>query len=157
MNEYLKSSPEVGIVGPKISNSKMQPTRSYMRFLDVRMLFLGSKFLKHLIDTQKYKLHFSWYDFDSIQKVPWISGDEGYFLYLEDMDICLQVTRIGYQVVYFPEAEIIHYFGASSESSFDKLNSPYQNSMRHYFEKNSSRVHLWIARLYLAFLKSFSK
>ena len=151
----------------------MQPTRSYMRFLDVRMLFLGSKFLKHLIDTQKYKLHFSWYDFDSIQKVPWISGacmmikrnifeqaglfDEGYFLYLEDMDICLQVTRIGYQVVYFPEAEIIHYFGASSESSFDKLNSPYQNSMRHYFEKNSSRVHLWIARLYLAFLKSFSK
>ena len=172
MNEYLKSHSEVGIVGPKIFNFEGQPTRSYMRFLDLKKLFFGSRIFKHLIDIEKYRIHYSNYDYKSIQRVPWISGacmmmkrnvfeqaglfDEGYFLYLEDMDICLQVTRIGYQVVYFPKAEIIHYFGGSSKSSFDKLNSTHQNSITHYFEKNFSRVHLWIAKLYLVLLKLFS-
>jgi len=169
MNKYLKVHPEVGIVGPKIFNSKGQPTRSYMRFLDIRKLFLGSKYFRPLINTEKHKLHFSWYDFDSIQKVPWISGacmmikrhafqqaglfDEGYFLYLEDMDLCLQVTKIGYQVLYLPKAEITHYFGGSSQSNSNTLNSIHRNSIIYYFEKNFSRVHFWIAKLHLASFK----
>ena len=43
MFEYLKAHSRVGIVGPKILNSVRQPTRSYMRFLDIKKLFLGSK------------------------------------------------------------------------------------------------------------------
>jgi GT2 family glycosyltransferase len=169
MNEYLKAHPEVGIVGPKIFNSKGQPTRSYMRFLDLRKLFLGSEILKHFIDVEKYRIHHSEYDYDSIKKVPWISGacmmtrrkvfqqaglfDERYFLYLEDMDLCLQVTKLGYAIVYFPQAEIIHYFGGSSENNHHKLSLIHKDSMIHYFKKNFSCFHYLIAKLYITYFR----
>ena len=40
--------------------------------------------------------------------------DEGYFMYLEDMELCLQVRRAGYRVVYLPTVEARHVGGASS-------------------------------------------
>ena len=40
--------------------------------------------------------------------------DEGYFMYLEDMELCLQVRRAGYRVVYVPTVEARHVGGASS-------------------------------------------
>lgn len=40
--------------------------------------------------------------------------DEGYFMYLEDMELCLQIRRAGYRVVYLPTVEARHVGGASS-------------------------------------------
>ena len=40
--------------------------------------------------------------------------DEGYFMYLEDMELCLQMRRAGYRVVYLPTVEARHVGGASS-------------------------------------------
>jgi N-acetylglucosaminyl-diphospho-decaprenol L-rhamnosyltransferase len=40
--------------------------------------------------------------------------DEGYFMYLEDMELCLQIRKAGYRVVYLPTVEARHVGGASS-------------------------------------------
>jgi GT2 family glycosyltransferase len=40
--------------------------------------------------------------------------DEGYFMYLEDMELSLQVRRAGYRVVYLPTVEARHAGGGSS-------------------------------------------
>lgn len=40
--------------------------------------------------------------------------DEGYFMYLEDMELCLQLRQVGYRVVYLPTVEARHVGGASS-------------------------------------------
>ena len=40
--------------------------------------------------------------------------DEGYFMYLEDMELCLQVRRAGFRIVYLPTVEARHVGGASS-------------------------------------------
>jgi len=167
MNDYLKAHPQVGIVGPKILNNQHQPTRSYMRFLNIKSLFLGSKYFKLFFDVERYRMHFSLYDFSSIQQVPWVSGaclmvkrnifqeaglfDERYFLYLEDMDLCLQVEKLGYRIVYLPTAEIVHLFGGSS-SRTEPLSQVHKNSMAYYFKKNFPITHYWIAKLYLSFL-----
>ncbi len=34
--------------------------------------------------------------------------DEGYFMYLEDADICRRLRRIGWDVLYVPEVSIVH-------------------------------------------------
>ena len=171
MIDYLKAHPNVGIVGPKIFNCQHKPTRSYMRFLDIKKLFLGSKYFKLFFDVERYRMHFSLYDFSSIQQVPWVSGaclmvkrnifqkaglfDERYFLYIEDMDLCLQVGKLGYRIVYFPTAEIVHLFGESS-SITEPLSQVHKNSMAYYFKKNFPITHYWIAKLYLSFFyKSF--
>jgi GT2 family glycosyltransferase len=164
---YLDVHHDAGIVGPKILNEHHQPTRSYMQFMDAGTLFLGSKNLRFLFAVEKHRLHFSQYDYDSIQNVPWLSGaslmiarnifeeaglfDEHYFLYLEDMDLCLQVHKRGYQVVYFPHAEITHLFGGSSNQQHDRLNQLYNESMAYYFHKNYPGIQYFLAKLYIRF------
>ncbi len=41
--------------------------------------------------------------------------DERYFFYFEDIDYCRKVKRAGLKVYYLPEAEIIHFEGASGK------------------------------------------
>lgn len=40
--------------------------------------------------------------------------DETYFFYGEDIDFCYRIRQAGYQIVYFPHVEVLHYKGASS-------------------------------------------
>jgi GT2 family glycosyltransferase len=81
--------------------------------------------------------------------------DEHYFLYLEDMDICMQVNRLGYDVVYYPLVEIIHMFGGSSNHDPDQLHKVYDNSMAYYFRKNMPRVQYLLAMMYILFFPHF--
>ena len=171
MTMYLKENAGVGILGPKILTSHHQPTRSYMRFLDAKKLFLGSKHIRFFVDVEKYRIHFPLYDYNSIQKVPWLSGaclmiarkvfeeaglfDEHYFLYFEDMDLCLQVNRLGYDVVYFPVVEIIHMFGGSSKKHPDQLHKLHDNSMAYYFRKNIPGIQYLLAMLYIWLFSDF--
>jgi GT2 family glycosyltransferase len=168
MINYLKTHPQVGIVGPKILDYQHQPCSSFQRFLDVKKLFLGSKYLKHVLDVEKYRMSYPSYDFTSIQDVEWVSGaclavrrdvfeevgfwDEKYFLYYEDMDLCYQVFKSGYRVVYYPEAAITHLFGQSARKSIQNLKKIEKNSMRYYFKKNCPLIHYWIAVIYSYFL-----
>jgi GT2 family glycosyltransferase len=164
MMTYIKDNPDIGIVGPKVVGPENHPSRSYMRFLDVKSLFLGTKYLSWFIDTEKYRLHYDHYDYSSTQSVPWLSGaclmtsrhvfqeagcfDEHYFLYLEDMDLCMQVKKNGYSNVYLPSAEIVHLFGGSSEPKKSELKKIYLISANHYFRKNFSTIEYWLAKLY---------
>jgi GT2 family glycosyltransferase len=41
--------------------------------------------------------------------------DEAFFFYNEDIDLCHRISERGYQIFYYPEAQIIHYGGKTSE------------------------------------------
>ncbi|MCP4426493.1 MAG: glycosyltransferase family 2 protein [Chloroflexi bacterium] len=40
--------------------------------------------------------------------------DETYFFYGEDIDFCYRIREAGYQIIYYPHVETLHYKGASS-------------------------------------------
>jgi GT2 family glycosyltransferase len=72
----------------------------------------------------------SYADFDQTHSVPVIAGsfmmmpravfdrlggwDETYFFYGEDIDICYRIGALGYEIIYYPHVEVLHYKGASS-------------------------------------------
>jgi GT2 family glycosyltransferase len=62
--------------------------------------------------------------------------DERYFMYLEDIDLCLRASQKGWQVVYVPKARLIHHWGKSSEQDKAKMNEEHRRSMYIFFEKN---------------------
>jgi GT2 family glycosyltransferase len=43
--------------------------------------------------------------------------DEKFFLYWEDADLCRKMRDAGWKVIYYPEAEVYHYTGTSSDTA----------------------------------------
>lgn len=46
-----------------------------------------------------------------------------YFMYAEDMDLCLKIKRLGLRVYHAPRAEVLHHGGGSSRTCFSKFST----------------------------------
>jgi len=66
--------------------------------------------------------------------------DENFYFWLEDVDLCWRVKKLGYQLYYNAQAKIIHLGGASSAmwSDFKRLYN-FRVSMVKYFQKHLPR------------------
>lgn len=94
---------------------------------------------------------------DHEQEVDWMPGasmmirrqvfeavglmDEGYFLYYEETDFCLQAKRIGWQCWYVPQSRVMHMLGQSTGVTAKgraprRLPQYWYDSRRRYFRKN---------------------
>lgn len=93
--------------------------------------------------------------------------DERFFMYGEDIDLCLRIKEAGYQIVYYPEASIIHYKGGSSKKRRTKVIYDFHNAMwlfykKHYIKKYNIGittlvfVGIW-AKYTLEIIKNFFK
>jgi GT2 family glycosyltransferase len=73
--------------------------------------------------------------------------DEGYFLHVEDVDLCWRVRQQGGQVLFHPRAEVIH-IGGTSQSSPLKVEFHKGVGLARYFRKRASgpgqRLAAWL-------------
>ena len=60
---------------------------------------------------------------------------EEYFLYLEDVDYCLQVRKLGLKIIYLPHVKILHKEGATTKDTKETPNFYYTNRNRLIFAK----------------------
>jgi GT2 family glycosyltransferase len=61
--------------------------------------------------------------------------DERFFMYTEDVDLCLSMARRGRKVLYVAGAEILHYRGRSASRN-PEVERRRQQSHIAYYEKN---------------------
>jgi N-acetylglucosaminyl-diphospho-decaprenol L-rhamnosyltransferase len=117
-----------GVVGGSLINPDGTWQPSYRRFPTVRnLLFSRGSILRHFSrKSNSYILP----RYDVSTAVDWLAAamiiiprgvfnsvsgfDEGYYLYLEDTDLCYRVSRAGYQNYYVPSASGVHKWGAST-------------------------------------------
>jgi N-acetylglucosaminyl-diphospho-decaprenol L-rhamnosyltransferase len=90
------------------------------------------------------------WDRTSERKVDWVSGsavllrraaldqvrgfDEGYFMYVEDLDLSTRLRRAGWEVRFSPELEVVHVGGVSTGRS-RRMFLEHGRSAYRYFEK----------------------
>lgn len=129
MFDYLVKNPMVGLVGPKLLYPDGSRQDSCSRFPNIFMPVLRRTFLGKIFRESCAKFTMNDFDHDSIRSVDWLMGsclmfkkhldlgegcdfqprfDERYFMYFEDIDLAKQVWTKGFQVVYNPEAVLIH-------------------------------------------------
>jgi len=130
--DYMEKDPECGILGCRLidKNGQLQPSarkfitpwRLFCLYTDIGRKFPKLSFLKGIDDLTSDHL--------SIRETDWVNGcfllvrkriieDLGFFLrkdffmYGEDVDLCLRVKRKSWKVIYYPE-DVVHLGGENS-------------------------------------------
>jgi GT2 family glycosyltransferase len=153
--DYLRAHPEAGIAAPKILNpdgtleysARSFPTQLtflFNRYSLLTRLFPGNRF------SRRYLL--SDWDHASVRGVDWVSGacmmvrreaidrvgpmDEAFFMFNEDVDWCRRMKLAGWEVVYVPDAVVVHHIGASRRKVSARVIYGRHRGMIHYFHKH---------------------
>lgn len=169
--EFMRANPAAGIAGSGIDDEDGQPWPYAFRFPSLlgeveRGLRNGlvSRLLSRWVVLRRMG--------EGPARVDWLPGasmivrrkvfedvglmDEGYFLYFEETDFCLQARRAGWQCWYVPQARVIHIAGQSTGvtgrgAAARRVPGYWFEARRRYFVRNHGRGYaatadlLWMA------------
>jgi len=126
MISFMDTHPDVGLLLPKLVNPDGSLQYSCRRFYDVETLLLRRTPLGRLFPNHpvlRRHLMLDW-DHRQFREVDWGLGasmlvrkelldkgqmfDPRFFLYFEDVDLCVRLWARGYKVVYYPHAVMVH-------------------------------------------------
>ena len=77
--------------------------------------------------------------------------DEGFFLYEEDVDLCVRVRKAGFRVLFTPRAEIVHHLGRSMEKASERAREEYRRSHVRFYKKHNGAFWTLALRIWTAF------
>jgi len=151
--EYMDRQPEVGIGGARLvsRNGGWQPSSRLFHTIwndTIVLTGLSAKFAKSKIFGAPDR---TWASPDEPCATDWVPGaflilrreamervglfDPTFFLYYEEVDLCLRVKQAGYQVFYWPDVVVTHIGGESSRKMTNLK-----------FSTASSQIELWRMR-----------
>lgn len=154
MIEYLNANPDVGLLGPMMRTGTGDVARSTMRFPTVwnslsRALALDSILRRSMVFNGQLMGDF---DHKSTRDVEVLNGwfwmvpraalndvgllDEQFFIYGEDFDWSYRFHLAHKRVVFFAEAEAIHYGGASSAAAPLRFFLELQHANSQFYRKH---------------------
>jgi len=78
--------------------------------------------------------------------------DDGFYIWLEEVDFCFRAINKGWKVFYFAEAEIIHHYGQSFGQVFKyKKQKMLNRSLLRYFKKHHPKYKYVIVNIFRPF------
>lgn len=128
MLKFFSQNPQIGIIGPQFLNpdysiqSSVFPPQTIKNA--IKEFWFGQKsYSKYTPNTKKPTSVWAISGGALLVKnEPFkkIGGwDEKYFMYFEDLDLCRKIHQLHKQVIYYPEAKLIHHHGASGHKLID--------------------------------------
>lgn len=156
MISYLEDNKQTGIIGPKFIFPDGKLQSSFGCFPNFKNEFLRLttlyKFIKNStiasaaeIAGIKWPVQTDWVTGGCMLARKKVTDELGgfdgkYFLGVEDIDFCFQAKKAGWQVVFFPLSEVIHYHGYSSGGTSSLLRLQYeQKGISYFLNKNFSK------------------
>jgi N-acetylglucosaminyl-diphospho-decaprenol L-rhamnosyltransferase len=150
----FEREPRLGVLGLHLLNSDgshQDSARRFFSFLTIllRRSPLGKlKLMRPALDEHLMTNYWS----GGVFEADWVTGagfivrkqaydqiggmDEGYFLYLEDTDLCKRIWRAGWKVEAIPSVKITHFLQRdSAKSLFGRANRTFLRSLVRYCRK----------------------
>ncbi len=77
--------------------------------------------------------------------------DEDYFMYTEEIDFCFRARKAGWNIIWLPTAEVIHYGGQSTRQVAARMFIQLYQSKLLFFRKHYGKPATWIYKLIIVF------
>jgi len=156
MIEFMEKNPDVGVLGPQVLNTDGSIQGSGAKFMGktyALWCFLMLDGIFGLNNPVRKRWHYYPWDRKTLKEVCVVTGcclffrrelidkigywDEKIKIYAEEDDWCQRVKKIGYKVVYYPEAKFIHHHakGGTHALGKNKADKIYYRDMLTYFKK----------------------
>lgn len=154
MVSHLDTHSEAGAVGARLFDPDGSLQYSCRRFPKLATVFFGRySFLTRVFPNNPISRDYLYLDWDheTVREVDWVSGaclmvarrtiervgllDEGYFLFVEDMDWCRRIRDAGMSVVYLPDAKVTHRIGISRKATPSVVLARHRSMLR-YVDKH---------------------
>jgi GT2 family glycosyltransferase len=167
MVTYMDAHPEIGALGPMLLNPDGSVQSSRHRFPTPATAFIESTALQSWFPHHRLLRDYYVLDKpdDAIATVDWVDGacllarrealnqvgllDDGYFMYSEELDWCRRAKAVGWHVVYYPVARVIHHGGKSSEQAKAFQIIRFNRSKIRYFHKFHGTFVATLLRVFL--------
>jgi N-acetylglucosaminyl-diphospho-decaprenol L-rhamnosyltransferase len=149
----LESIPNAGMVGAYLLNSDLTPQTTCVTSVpSIINQMLSSNYLRRIFP--KWKMWGMRVLFERTKEPAQVEAISGacmlarraviesigcfstdYFMYAEDMDLCVKVAKSGWTIYFIPDAKVVHHAGGSSslrkESNFSNI--MLRESLSHFF------------------------
>lgn len=124
-----QTTPDAGVVTGKLTNADGAVQPSCRRFPTIGRLFVSRGSIASRF-SGRYGKKYLLPEYQTVTAVDWCAAamilttrkifqkvggfDPGFYLYLEDTDLCYRLAQIGCRTYYVPEAQAVHLWGAST-------------------------------------------
>jgi N-acetylglucosaminyl-diphospho-decaprenol L-rhamnosyltransferase len=158
----LRAVPEAGIAGPRLVDAQGQPELSFGPMLDPHREWLRKRTMKLIERGDPPTLDWLRNETSREAFVDWVTGacllvwrkdavaagllDERFFLYLEDVDFCHSIRKLGRKILFTPVATVTHLRGRSRAAQPDASRRRYRASHLAFYTKHYPlyRPFLWL-------------
>jgi N-acetylglucosaminyl-diphospho-decaprenol L-rhamnosyltransferase len=154
----FEAEADLAAVGPALYNpdgSQYPSARAHASTVDaVGHAVLGRLFPRNRFTRRYRQLDARW---DRPRDVDWVSGalmylrrsaldsvggwDERYFMYMEDVDLCWRLRRLGWRIAYEPSGRVTHVQGASTAGHPYRMIAAHHRSVYRFAARSWHGVH----------------
>jgi hypothetical protein len=154
----MKARPEFGAVGPALVHENKSFQVSFGRrvdfFSEIWQKFILNPYYKHALKRSLIP-----------REAGWLSGacllarraavedaglfDENFFIYFEDMDLCVRLREKGWKLGFFPGVRVSHVGGATTLARKFQARLENRRSQVYFYRKHNSKSSVLLLRIYL--------
>jgi GT2 family glycosyltransferase len=163
---HLEQRTDVGLCGGRLLNPDLSFQESCYRFPTLQMTFLDLFPINYRLTRSWLNGRYprTWYNRpfeidhplgacmcvrgEVVQRVG--EFDEGFFMYCEEVDLCLRIKQAGWKITYTPDALVIHHIGASSRQNPGAMLVQLHRSRDRFFQKHYGEPYTFAARQIVA-------
>jgi GT2 family glycosyltransferase len=170
---FADENPKTAVIGCRVLNPDKTLQRTCFMYPSVFNMLLSSTYLYKLFPKNRFfgREQMTWWDRDDIRRVDVVTGcymlvrqdaieqvgmmDENFFMYGEETDWCYRFQKSGWEVMFAPVGEIIHFGGQSTAQRPVAMIVQLRMSILKFMRKHYNRPAYFTARLMVALFFAF--
>ena len=166
--KFADDHPNAAVVGCRVLNPDRTLQRSCFMYSTILNMFLAATYLYKIFPNSKFfgRQRMTWWDFNGVRVVETVCGcfslvrkkaidqvglmNPIYFVFGDDPDWCYRFKKAGWEIMFTPEPEIIHYGGQTTKKQADKFTLQLYGSNLIFMKLHRSRLSFPFARALIA-------